>query len=32
MNVTRITVEHLGVVAEKPVDQVTNAFDSASLS
>jgi uncharacterized protein (DUF302 family) len=27
MNVTRITVEHIQVVAEKPFDQVTKAFE-----
>jgi uncharacterized protein (DUF302 family) len=27
MNVTRITVEHIRVVAEKPFDQVTQAFE-----
>jgi uncharacterized protein (DUF302 family) len=27
MNVTRITVEHIRVVAEKPFDQVTKAFE-----
>lgn len=27
MNVTRITVEHVRVVAEKPFDQVTKAFE-----
>jgi uncharacterized protein (DUF302 family) len=27
MNVTRITVEHIQVVAEKPIDQVTKAFE-----
>jgi uncharacterized protein (DUF302 family) len=27
MNVTRITVEHMGVVAEKPFDEVTKDFE-----
>jgi uncharacterized protein (DUF302 family) len=27
MNVTRVTVEHIRVVAEKPFDQVTKAFE-----
>ena len=27
MNVTRITIEHIRVVAEKPFDQVTKAFE-----